>query len=90
MDTNDTTAMSARLATAPTAQAPFAYVLYTVNSFRITGQATVYAASAQDAVDQAIAMGYLKAEAAPAVPVNGFAEGLPVRHGDTASHDTRL
>ena len=75
--------------TAPTAEAPYAYALYTVNSFRLVGERVVYAASARQAVDQAIAAGYVKAEAAPALPINGCAEGLPVRHGDTASIDTR-
>lgn len=75
--------------TAPTAEAPYAFALYTVNSFRLTNERVVYAASAREAVDKAIAAGYVKAEAAPATPLNGCAEGLPVRHGDTASIDTR-
>lgn len=71
-----------------TSEAPFAYVLYTVNSFRLTGERVVYGASAQEVVDAAIAQGYVKAEAAPASPVNGC-EGLPFKQHDTASVDTR-
>lgn len=67
----------------------YAYALFTVSTWRLTGETLVYAPSAAAAVAQAIARGYVKAEAAPAVPVNGYPAGLPVRHGDTASHDTR-
>lgn len=65
---------------------PYAYALHTVNAWGLTGDTTVYADSAQAAVDHARAMGYRRAEAAPAVPVNGYREGLPVKHGDTASY----
>lgn len=64
----------------------FVYHLRTVGKrFRLVGETTVHAPSAQSAVDAAIAMGYAEAEAAPAVPVNGYPEGLKVRRGDTAS-----
>lgn len=63
----------------------FVYHLRTVSArFRLVGETTVHAASAQAAVDAAIELGYAEAEAAPAVPVNGYPEGLKVRRGDTA------
>lgn len=64
----------------------FAYVVHTVNSFRLAGDTLVYADSAQQVLDHALAMGYVKVDVAPALPVNGFKAGLPVKHGDTATN----
>lgn len=71
-----------------TEAAPYAYLLYAVTRFRTVRETVVYGPSAQAVVDQAIAHGYVRAEAAPASPVNGC-QGLPFRAGDTAAHDTR-
>lgn len=71
-----------------TAEAPYGYLLYLVNSNRLTRECLVFGQSAQEVVEQAIVGGYVKAEAAPAAPVNGFSD-TPHRSGDTASIDTR-
>jgi len=67
----------------------FAYLLYTVNTWRLTGETLVWAPSAQAAVADAIARGYAKAEAAPASRANGCGDKYPTVAGDTASVDTR-
>lgn len=67
----------------------FAYQVYTVSRFGIVGQTTAYGDSALEVAERFVAKGYVKVETAPAVPVNGYPEGLPVKHGDTASIDTR-
>lgn len=65
---------------------PYAYMVHTVNSFRLAGDSMVYADSAAEVLEHARTMGYLKVDVAPAVPVNGCKAGLPVKHGDTASY----
>lgn len=62
---------------------PYAYLVYTVNSFRLTGQRLVYGNSAAEIADEIFAMGYRVVEVAPAAPVNGF-KNHPYKSGDTA------
>lgn len=63
---------------------PFGYLVHTVNAWRVTGQTFVWANSAQEVLDHAVAMGYAKVDVAPAAPVNGF-PNTPHQSGDTAS-----
>ena len=63
----------------------FAYVVDTVNSWRLVGHTVVWADSAQQVLEHALSMGYVKVDVAPAAPVNGCT-GLPYKSGDTASH----
>lgn len=65
---------------------PYYYVVHTVNSFRLTGDTVVTANSAQEVLEHALSMGYVKVDVAPAVPVNGCPADLPVKHGDTATN----
>lgn len=70
----------------------FQYLVHTVSAFRLTGETTVFAGSAQEVLDLLLAKGYVKVEVAPAAPVNGFRNnvaGVDYLAGDTASHDTR-
>lgn len=67
---------------------PFAYVVYTVNHWRLVGERVVWGSDAQAIAEALIGQGYVKAEVAPAAPVNLLGD-LPYKSGDTASIDTR-
>lgn len=71
---------------------PFAYITYTVNNWRLVGERVVWGNSAQDIAEALVRAGYVKAEVAPAAPVNGFPNnvaGVDYVSGDTFSIDTR-
>lgn len=76
------------IARTATADAPYAYLVIAVTSRRMRSESTAYAASAQELAEAYIAMGYVRVDVAPAVPVNGYREGLPVRNGDVVAIDT--
>lgn len=61
----------------------FAYLVYTVNDRRLTGQTVVWGTSADQVADAMFAKGYRTVEVAPAAPVNGFKD-MPYKSGDTA------
>ncbi len=62
----------------------FAYDVYTVNNFRLTGNRMEYGTSADEVADRIYAMGYRIVEVAPAAPVNGY-RGINYKSGDTAT-----
>jgi hypothetical protein len=63
----------------------FAYVVRTVNSFRLVGETLVYADSAREVLQHALTMGFKRIDVAPATPVNGCKPGLSIKVNDTAT-----
>lgn len=65
---------------------PYAYVVHTVNRFRLASDTVVHADSASEVLEHALKMGYVRVDVAPATPVNGVYAGEPVKAGDTATN----